>query len=654
MSRGAAVLFSLLIGGAFLLNLWFLALRLRAWAAAAGRRRALLAALAACAALLVWLAAFSKVTVRGGYDNEHDISYLSMSVFSRMGALSLIHGKEAAPLFADGAVDLLTGYSLPAQLRKNKLLTFASGLLLFAAARLAGFGLPAAALAACLYLFSFLTGLNAATMSTTPANLFFFMSALLAAASLRGGRGGLPGLAWFCAALLLVWTSRYELAPLAGLALLAAVAGPGGGGMIRRPAALLLLGATGLACLAWGRAIGLLDMYNGPLPAQIAQLMDNVAYHLGKRNFSVFLPVGEDAAVWAAAAAAAAALAGAALRDRPRLVGLLALLAGCAYAAVIFSTRDFYQLHFMRHQLYFSLPFILLAAAALEACWRGGGAAAAHRAGWGLLAVFCLAYAFANVGAAARLEPQQRTNDREWGLLLEAARGWPAGCYALFPAWDNRGLLLRKYFPAAPDSLPEGGACFLKYVPPSAAAFSQAGAPPQAYNPFSPVYREGGAPVFERSFIHRFNTVFVGLETREKVPQRAGFYRAETPADRAWLLNDRGMALLRHQKLERAEAALREAVRTDPRCEVCRLNLAAALVFGGRPGEARKELADPRCRPDSGVGLLLVRGLASASVGAGAEAEADFLEVSQASRSGVFPVMAASWLHLLREAKKAK
>jgi len=360
------------------------------------------------------------------------------------------------------------------------------------------------------------------------------------------------------------------------------------------------------------------------------------------------------AALPAAAAAAAALLGAAAAGSWPALWGSLAVLAGCAYAGAIFVSRDLYPLHFMRHQFYFLLPYVVLFSAAASALWRIGRGPAAERLRWAALAVFACGYLLLNWRAAAVAGRGLRTNDIEWGLFLEASRGWPKGCYALYPAWDNRGLLLRKYFPAMPDDFTEMPDCFLKYVPPQAAAFSQAGGEPQSYNPFSPSYREGGEPVFERRFAHKFNTIFSGLEPREEIRQRAGFYRAETAGDRAWLLNERGMFMLRHQELGRAAGLFREAVKTEPSCEVCRLNLAAALVFSGRRADAKKELADPRCRPSSVTGLRLARGLASASAGLEAEAEADFAEAAKASRSGVFPVMASTYLHLLMESRLAK
>lgn len=651
MSETAAKIFFALICAAFLFNAGFMVYALLRRLLAAGRARAAAYSLAAAAAMGLWLWAFSGVAPRGGYDNEHDISYLCMSVFSPGGASFIRHGKEAAPLVADGAADLLSGYSLPAVLVKNKALMFASALLVFCAALLAGAGLPAAVLAFVLYAFSFLSGIAASTFSTTPANMFFLASALCAAAYLRREEAGAGGLAWFCAAFFLVWTSRYELAPLAGLAFAAAPGLRGWKRVLGSKAAAPLLAAVLLAAAAWGALALLPGSYNGPAEFEPVSLFKNLRYHLAEKNLSFAFGTGTPAVLVAAGLALLAAAASVLRGGRAARPWGAALGAACVYTAAIFSTRDLYPLHFARHQLYFFVPFIALFAAALRFAWGSASGAAGSAAKWSALLAFCAWYAAAGRSSALALNRELRTNDIEWGLLAEASRGWPEGCRLLFPGNDNRALLLRKYFPAEGSREDRLDGCRVKYLPPAAADFgTDREAPPQGYNPFSAQYREAAGPLFERRFVHKFYTVFSDRETREELPQTAGFYRSGTAADKAWQLNGRGFGLLKAGEFSGAERMFRDAAGIYPPCDVCRMNLAAVLSLSGRGKAALLELGRPDFKPVGAAAAGLAASLRAAASGERAGAQDGLRRVLGYNKSGVFPEMAETYLWLFRRA----
>lgn len=642
------------ICAAFLLNFLFLGAEALAWARRCGPKRALGALLLLIAAFGLWAAAFRGVSPRGGYDNEHDISLLCMSALGGSGPEMLMHNKEASPLFMVAVADALSGFSLGAVLSLNRLLMFASGVMFFLCALRAGLGLPAALLAFVLYSFSFLAGLNANTLSTTPANMFFLFSALFAAVSMEAGRSGLRGLAWALAAFFLVWTSRYELAVFPAMALLFSLVSPSGEARAlladprRRAAALALAGLTAALCLAWAAAGISPAGYNGPSLSLALRLFENLAHHLDARNLAQFFPAASGLAGWAVLLALAASLYGAARSGRRAGLAWVCLAAACVYTSAVFTTRDLYPLHFMRHQLYFSVPFAALfsAAAASLPALRFPRAAASF--GRPLLAAVCAAFIYLNAAAAARLEPESRTNDQEWRLLLEAAGKWPEGCFLLYPGGDNRGLLLGKYFPTQDLRSGVMPSCLLKYVPPSASRFLFPGTPPpQEYNPFSGVYA-GAAdrPFAEKKFLHKFYTVWDGVETREEFPVRAGFYPADSAVDKAWVLNEGGLWLLARGSFPQAERNFREAASLYPGCDVCGLNLAACLLAQGRNGEALAEARKARLRAGGSAEELLAGGLEAAASGDLAGARRNFGAAQGFGRSGRFPDMAGVYLGL--------
>ncbi len=649
------------ICAAFLFNLLFLGAELGRRAGRAGRKKTLAALLLFLAVFGLWSAAFRGVSPRGGYDNEHDISLLGMSAFGRNGAASLLHNKEAAPLVMDAAADALSGYSLKAVLQKNRVLMFVSGALLFFCALRAGLGLPAGLLAFILYSFSFLAGLNANTFATTSANLFFLFSAVYSVLALEAGKTGTRGLVWAVSAFFLVWTSRYELAVFPFLAFLFSLASRSGGARAavtdprgRRPALALLLAAAAL-CLAWGAAGIMPAGYNGPTARHALNLLSNLAYHLDARNLALFFPAGAGGAAWALLPALIVSFYGAVRSGRRAVLAWGFLLAACVYTAAVFSTTELYPLQFIRHQLYFSVPFIALFSAACAALWGLRLPAPAAAARWVLLAAACAFYIRANSAAAAALEPEKRTNDVEWGLFLEAAGKWPAGCAVLYPAEDSRGLFLRKYFPSYDPRRGEPPSCLFKYVPPASSDFRLPGVPPrQEYNPYSAVYSgRRDRALAEREFLHSFYTVWGDVETRERLPVRAGFYPADSPADRAWVLNEKGLDLLRELNFSTAEKKFREAVALYPACDVCGLNLAASLLVRGGNKEAlalaRRRLARA---PGEAEGLL-ARGLEAAAAGDLEAAERNFGGARGFNRSGLFPVMAEVYTWLLPEMKRA-
>ncbi|MBI4802321.1 MAG: hypothetical protein HY796_07330 [Elusimicrobia bacterium] len=623
------------ISAAFLANAGFLAAELAAWAGSGNRKKKLGLVLLLAAVFAAGRLFYGGAAPRGGYDNDHDFQYLSISFFQPGSVGMAISLKEASPLIFDALGDAASGFSLKAAPVKNRLLMFLAAVLLFACLRALGFGQSSACFGFALFYFNFLAALNANTFSTTAANMFFLFSSLYAAAVFETARRDFKGLLWALSAFFLVWTGRYELAVMPALILCASLLHPAGAlrALASRPGAggrvWLFLGLAAALCAGWTMLVLARLNYNGPQPREAAQLLAHLQYQLGEKNLGVFLPSAAGLVPYLVAGAFILTFLNAwfSARRSPGLVSWAILLLCALCFCSIFMLQDGYPLQFMRHRLYFFTPFVFLFAAAWEACWARFTGRTAVALKWCLLACLCAVYLKANAKAAQTLEPEKRTNDLEWALLLKASQNWPEGCALIYPDCDkhHRYLVLNKYFP-----LLSGGcgrkapACVIKYLPPIYRVFNDAGPKfPRDYTPASPSYAGPGArPLYESVFPHRFYTAW-DSETREEIPLRIGFYYADSPKDRAWLLNREGLCIFKNGAFGGAENTFREALKLDPDCGICGLNLNASLVFGGKEPEALRRIARAAAAGPAGAQAALLAALKRAAAGedAGALAE---------------------------------
>jgi len=622
---------------------WLLAADALEWLRASGRGRAAAALLLLAAAFAAAQFAFSGLPPRGGYDNEHDLQYAGARLLSPPAVPLAFAGKEVSPLLLTGLGDLLSGSSLAAVPAWNRLLLFAAAVLLFAFLRRCGLGAPAAAFGFAAFYFNFLSGLNGAAFTTTAANLVFACAALYAAACADEGRRGAAGLAAALCALFLVWAGRYELAAPPALLLGASALRPGGGVRAllggRRAAALGLFAAAAALCAAWYWLVVARTAYNGPAPGRLLGAAGHFLYQFWDKNLGLLLPLPRGAAWALAGGAAALALARPLLaRDGAAAWRAGALLGACAVFSAVYMPIDLYPLHFMRHQLYFFLPFACLGAFA----WRAAWGARAPRLQWAALAVFSAFYLLANSAVAASFNGETRTNDREWAVLLKAAAAWPEGCALTYGQYDHRREVLKKYFPLLSG---DGGrpvpACVYKYIPPHCQVFSgpEAGRPRDCVPPWLP--EPGGEALVQASFPHAFYTIFDGLERRDTAPVTLGFYRAAAPADRALLLRGEGLRALRGGDHAAAEREFSAALALDPACGLCAADLAASLALRRAPGAAAA-LRTARAAKDP-AGERLLSALEDAAAGADAAALGKLREFSFSPEAGRLRESANAW-----------
>jgi hypothetical protein len=300
-------------------------------------------------------------------------------------------------------------------------------------------------------------------------------------------------------------------------------------------------------------------------------------------NFGVFLaplPGGPSALLFFGVCAAALAWR-AARRGGPAGHAAVWLFLWALFFAAVYVRQDEYPLHFMRHQLYFFIPFALIAAGGLASLPRGRGAAA-------LLAAVLPVYAALNYRAARSFDGELRTSDRELALLAGAEAAWPADAGFVYPGHGDgrRAPLLRRFFPAYRESCGPSPARALKYVSPADAVFrDRPGGSLPSY-----ARRTGEDIPWRRAvFEHGFYTTGPG-ETKAPARVEAGFFEPAGRAGEALLAYLDGRCRLRGRDFAGAASSFLEAaVKGGGRREV---ELAAvALALAGEPAAARRTAA---------------------------------------------------------------
>lgn len=472
----------------------------------------------------------AHVPLRGGYDNDHDFGYAGTNFFSLADVGGNISQKEYAPQLGITLGDIASGYSLRAvPLLNNTLLWPVWALLVFCALLELDAGICGAVFGSGLLAFSFLSILNARTFATTGWNMFFAASALLSAARFRGNFS-FDGFIWFLCASFLVFCGRYELLPPLGLL-----------------AVLLLYGARAellaswerysvstavwlLLCLVWLWLLYSNDHYNGP---PMLDTLNNFLEQLGAQNLSMCLGFGKRFPVFMTVFFFALLAIRGVLDGKSRFAVALQwvwVAVWVYYFSAIFMPLQLYPLHFMRHNLYFYIPFCILAGLGVSAIRFAPQPA--RKALCAALGLLLAAYGVANAGAALGLNRELRTNDMEWHFLLDARKNWPPDCVAVYPYQDSRIGIIAKYFPfERPADALRSGKRMLVYKSPLHNVVKVMFAPQDVpFTDFSNLIApDYSIPVLSTTFTHKFYTIWHGspeLETEAEVPLTIGFYKA--------------------------------------------------------------------------------------------------------------------------------
>jgi len=477
------------------------------------------------------LAASADVPMRSGYDNDHSFDDLSFR-FHSPGAWGVVgsYKKELSTLAGVSFVDILSGQRLEGILAANRILWPVCAVLTGAVLLELGAGLAGATVGAGLFGLSFLSIINAHTFSTTNWNLFYILCCLLSVCRLLRDSAGLSDWIWFFCASFLMLTSRFEFTPVIALILfIVAWRGlkAGGGGKILP----VLFAIWAGVCALWAFHLRGMASENLFMP-HYSEMFGNIAGQLGESNLSIVSGLSSDFWGWAGVSVmGVCAIVSMILAFRKSREWLPPawLLLWLAYFALIFRPLEVYPLHFVRHQLYFFLPFCLFS-----------GWAAAHifrllKWRWlpvAVSAVFFLVYGEAGVRAARSYNSSLRTDDIEWQFLLNARRAWPGNCSIITDS-RKRELLLRKYFPYAGQESTRADDCLLFYRPVFSTIIVERDDRFYAISPGNGLVMDVNysTPWLEQKFRHRFYTTFFGWygqarEVREPIPLTLGLYPA--------------------------------------------------------------------------------------------------------------------------------
>lgn len=615
---------------AFIVNLAFLLRFLRSSAAGLSRAGLLGAAAFAAFSLAVLWGASSGLPVRGGYDNEHDFTYLSARSLPPDSGGMLRAGKEASPLIFDLLADLVSGFSLAAHPHKNALLVWSSAMLLALFLGTAGLSPPAAAAGAVLLCFNSLGLLNASAMTTTGANMFYFTCALLAAArfSVSPDR---HASAWVASALFLLMAARVELFVVPALLALSALCFAAWK-KARFPRAAAFAGAVCLLlCGLWWHHLDPYWPSVGPSGREMLSLFSHAARELGEIN--LYYMFGTPS--WLAPALLAAGLAFCAaslmrLGRRclpPVMAGLAVWL---AYFTSIFFSGDLYPLQCMRHGLYYFVPVAALAALCFHCLLLLAKKRRAFALGAGAL-LLCL-YAAAGIRGAYAMRGELRTNDREWQLLIKAQRELE-GCGIYSDPADLRHRFLVKYFGANTGKGGEDLGCMARYVSPAGKVFG--GHRGSGWGPPS------GKALITEEFPHRFYTSMRRDETRLPVMLKIGFFLLGEGEAKASALSGLAIRDIKSGNFDRASGRAGEAVRLDPAGALPNMAAASVAALFGQGDMAAEYLKASGLRGIDGRGGDFIR-LAAAGRWCEARSAADRVASGEAPEELVSSAKAVS------------
>ncbi len=540
----------------------------------------------------------SFTTARGGYDNNHDAEYLSRSFFCIKQVPVTMGSKEASPLITDGVSDIMSGFSLKSILIKNRLLMAFSALILLAILLKFKLDYSAVILGFGLFYFNFLAILNGNTFSTTSPNIFFWLSSFFAIVCFQAEKKNIKSnLIWVLSALFLVLTSRYELFIISFMSFLIVI------GVyfkelkmrlndIRRYRNFGFVMVTYLGiCFLWLAHVKGFASYNGPNIAEIFNLLENFKYQLIEHNVAFFAPQAS-LIVPLAVLLSFFVILYRGLQDKGKLtknfiVGSF-IMVWIIYFSIIFTPLDLYPLHFMRHRLYFFIPFVILFAFS----WDSTIYFLRHMKFIQFLKpimaiLLMLAYALTNIRAVESLQNEKRTNDIELGFLSKVQGEMGDKYSVIYPVFDSRLFLLKKYFPFYDDcSLVKDG-LYVKYISSEKFILRKKGNIIQNYHPLKSNYRgKEERAAFKVSFNHKFYTMWSDVEMRDEIPLEMGFYFADSAKDKAWILYSKGECRFKSGEFNEALNYFKDAVKIDSDCLVCAYNTSATYAFLGREKDA--------------------------------------------------------------------
>ena len=96
----------------FAINFLFLGKKIYAFSLKSDIKKRVLAAVVLLSIFSSGMFLFSFAAVRGGYDNNHDVEYLSTSFFDTKNMEDFLKIKEVSPLITDGISDIVSGFLL--------------------------------------------------------------------------------------------------------------------------------------------------------------------------------------------------------------------------------------------------------------------------------------------------------------------------------------------------------------------------------------------------------------------------------------------------------------------------------------------------------------------------------------------------------------
>lgn len=368
--------------------------------------------------------------VRGGYDNNHDFQSMGNRI-SNTKILFLF--KEVSPIFLKSSVDIASNYSLAALLTFNRTLPLLSLFLFYAGLRSIGSGIISSLLASGFLFLNFHLFLNASAFSTTSANFFILISSFTAfSVCFAKQKIVCEDIIWLFSAIIITSMARIETVPalfIMGIGLLyekVKVKVP-----ILNSFSSKFLSILGTICLMPCLYFQLfrlsensikLARINNPfivfnmqmIEENLAILFSTVPAEAFPKNSNIglgifiFIPIIICILFYVKNK-----------RNSDRIPALGYLLTAI-YFSIIYCWQDNYPLHFMRHRLFFMIPFAALIPFLLRHINNNFFKIRISRQlKYFFSAFICISYFLLNISTAKALDNELRSNDLEWALLLK-------------------------------------------------------------------------------------------------------------------------------------------------------------------------------------------------------------------------------------------
>ena len=419
------ILVLFLIAAAFAINLFFVLRFLKDYWNSEDRKIQAWILLNILALAMIAIEYF--LPMRGGYDSGLCFGIARESFLSMNTTY-----KEFSPILIYSITDFFSARSIYAILFQNMALSLLSALLIFACLRSLKTGILSAFAGTVFFALNFNNLISASSMASTQCNLFFFISAIIAATFIfrEDNAKYANGLIWLFSSVVLVITSRAELATIPVMILIGGILSKERmSGIVdifkRREKIIILAGiliwaACSVFVLSGEGFRNRFQPYSPYTNAVFQLISNNIAMLFGDKP-AIFSPTLHISHHLMFFEVLICVLYGCYLfsnRKKNAVISATFLIA-TIYISFMYAPKDAYPLHFVRQRAYMLIPLTFLMAFSADGYRRIIGNRKIRIAA---MFVLILSYSVLNARTAISLNSEQRSDDRIWQFMAKTQK----------------------------------------------------------------------------------------------------------------------------------------------------------------------------------------------------------------------------------------